>query len=173
MLTGFDALTGFQICMVIFLSVFSFRYRKHCSENLAYFLPVPVLYILWACVVIYYFADFFFMAVLWFLLGNFLSVGIAVLLRKKMRRFYHEQAGGEFYYPCAGCMFLFLLGIAIVLAGIQCLVFYMPLLVHSWVFNELLGFIPGLGIGFLLGNLFAAFFLSVNQDTEEIVIKKV
>ena len=70
-------------------------------------------------------------------------------------------------------MFLFLLGIAIVLAGIQCLVFYMPLLVHSWVFNELLGFIPGLGIGFLLGNLFAAFFLSVNQDTEEIVIKKV
>lgn len=83
MLTGFDALTGFQICMVIFLSVFSFRYRKHCSENLAYFLPVPVLYILWACVVIYYFADFFFMAVLWFLLGNFLSVGIAVLLRKK------------------------------------------------------------------------------------------
>lgn len=46
MLTGFDALTGFQICMVIFLSVFSFRYRKHCSENLAYFLPVPVLYIL-------------------------------------------------------------------------------------------------------------------------------
>ena len=113
------------------------------------------------------------MAVLWFLLGNFLSVGIAVLLRKKMRRFYHEQAGGEFYYPCAGCMFLFLLGIAIVLAGIQCLVFYMPLLVHSWVFNELLGFIPGLGIGFLLGNLFAAFFLSVNQDTEEIVIKKV
>lgn len=83
MLTGFDTLTGFQICMVIFLSVFSFRYRKHCSENLAYFLPVPVLYILWACVVIYYFADFFFMAVLWFLLGNFLSVGIAVLLRKK------------------------------------------------------------------------------------------
>lgn len=60
MLTGFDTLTGFQICMVIFLSVFSFRYRKHCSENLAYFLPVPVLYILWACVVIYYFADFFF-----------------------------------------------------------------------------------------------------------------
>ena len=113
------------------------------------------------------------MAVLWFLLGNFLSVGIAVLLRKKMRRFYHEQAEGEFYYPCAGCMFLFLLGITIVLAGIQCLVFYMPLLVHSWVFNELLGFIPGLGIGFLLGNLFAAFFLSVNQDTEEIVIKKV
>ena len=173
MLTSFDTLTGFQICMVIFLSVFSFRYRKHCSENLAYFLPVPVLYILWACVVIYYFADFFFMAVLWFLLGNFLSVGIAVLLRKKMRRFYHEQEGGEFHYPCAGCMFLFLLGIAIVLAGIQCLVFYMPLLVHSWVFNELLGFIPGLGIGFLLGNLFAAFFLSVNQDTEEIVIKKV
>lgn len=95
MLTGFDTLTGFQICMVIFLSVFSFRYRKHCSENLAYFLPVPVLYILWACVVIYYFADFFFMAVLWFLLGNFLSVGIAVLLRKKMRRFYHEQEGGR------------------------------------------------------------------------------
>ena len=90
-----------------------------------------------------------------------------------MRRFYHEQAEGEFYYPCAGCMFLFLLVITVVLSGIQCLVFYMPLLVHSWLFNELLGFIPGLGIGFLLGNLFTAFFLSVDQDTEKIVIKKV
>ena len=45
MLAGFDTLTGFQICMVIFLSVFSFRYRKGCSEHLTYFLPVPILYI--------------------------------------------------------------------------------------------------------------------------------
>lgn len=67
----------------------------------------------------------------------------------------------------------FLLSITVVLAGIQCLVFYMPLLVHSWLFNELLGFIPGLGIGFLLGNLFAAFFLSANQEVEDFVIKKV
>lgn len=59
MLAGFDTLTGFQICMVIFLSVFSFRYRKGCSDHLTYFLPVPILYILWACIVIYYFADFF------------------------------------------------------------------------------------------------------------------
>ena len=141
MIMGFDSLTVFQICMVIFTAVFTFRYQHGSGENLQHFLPVPVLYTIWSCVVIYYYSDFFFMTILWFLLGNFLGVGAAFLLRRLIIRLCN--------------------------AGIQCLAFFEPLRIHSWVFNELLGFIPGLTIGCLWGMLFVAFFLSMDQKSQE------
>lgn len=167
MIMGFDSLTVFQICMVIFTAVFTFRYQHGSGENLQHFLPVPVLYTIWSCVVIYYYSDFFFMTILWFLLGNFLGVGAAFLLRRLIIRLCNEQMEGMFYYPRLAVMMVFLIIETTVLAGIQCLAFFEPLRIHSWVFNELLGFIPGLTIGCLWGMLFVAFFLSMDQKSQE------
>lgn len=168
---GFDMLAGLQLCMVIFLFVFALRHHAHSQGKMHHFLISPCLYVLWNGVTIYYFADFFYLAVLWFMMGALLSVGCVILMRHHVLHVCYYQTDGMFYYPCTLCMLIFLVVEILVLTGVQEAVYYMPLLVHSWLFNELLGFIPGFVMGLLWGILFVAFFLfHPHNQTEHTVM---
>ena len=46
----------------------------------------------------------------------------------------------------------------LIFASFQAVAYHMPFITHSWLFNEVLGFAPGIGIGWLWGRGLAMLF---------------
>lgn len=43
-------------------------------------------------------------------------------------------------------------------ASFQAMAYHLPFITHSWLFNEVLGFAPGIGVGWLWGRKLAMLF---------------
>ncbi|WP_083615821.1 hypothetical protein [Megasphaera cerevisiae] len=149
----YDMVTGIQLCFVIVLFCFTcFFYKERCCTIFTLLYPC-FLFSVWAGAVSFYFAGYFFLSVLWFLLGFLIGLGVAAYFQCGELAVKH--CPGKIRIRCPALkMAPLLLSIAVILfGGIQTVIYFIPFLNHSWLFNELVGFIPGIFIGGLWGKL--------------------
>lgn len=155
MMNPYDILTGFQVVMIIILSAYTCYFQKQ-RQCMPFIIIVPcLLFSVWGGGVIYYFSMFLALSILWFLLGGLIGAGIAVYCRRRFpvlvgrRDALWLQCPKFFWAP------VILLLAVLLFWGIQGAVYYYPSLIRLWLFNELLGFIPGIFLEFLWGRVLA------------------
>lgn len=153
MMNSYDLLTGFQAAAAVALSIYAayFQKERHCMPFVI-ILPY-ILFLLWGGVIIYYFSMFLALSVLWFLLGGLVGLAVAAYCSR-----YFPDLQVHKHDSALQCPPLLLAPAAVFLAvllfgGIQGAVYYIPFLTHFWLFNELLGFIPGVFLGILWGRI--------------------
>jgi|GEM_PF-6700795 len=151
MLDQFGVFTSFQIVMAIILVYFGMQYRKEQHTGFLHLLIVPTLFLFWNSVLIYYFSSLLSLTLLWDIIG----LGSGLFLGTTL----YGNVDGFLFYPCSRCLkcpksysiMLLIFFNIIAIFSLQGVVLKFPLLIHYWLFNEVLGFCSGLSSGVFWG----------------------
>ena len=144
MIPAYDVLTGFQIIMagILFTYACYFQRPRNCMP---FVIVIPyIVFLLWGIGIIYYFAVFFALAVLWFLLGGLFGAGISVYFRRRFPLMQVLEDGYMIQCPPLLLAPVILVAAVLLFGGIQFAAYVFPFFSQSWIFNEMIGFIPGM-----------------------------
>lgn len=153
MIPTYDILTGFQIVMASILFAYAcyFQRQRNCMP---FVIVLPYIgFLIWGIGIIYYFAVFFALAILWLLLGGLFGAGMAVYLRRHFPLLHVLEDGCMIQCPPLALAPVIFVAAASLFGGIQGMAYISPFLSQSWLFNEMIGFIPGIFLGFLWGRV--------------------
>ncbi|MCH4167028.1 MAG: hypothetical protein LKF74_06680 [Megasphaera sp.] len=160
MINAYDMLTGIQIALLVILFVYACFFQKERWCSVATFITPYVLVLVWSALVVGYFTEFVFLSVLWFLLGFFIGLGLVLYFRSSLPDMEYCPEHLRVKIPrikeAPLCLSLFTL----LATGLQQGVYVCPFIIHSWVFNELLGLIPGFLTGIVWGQMISMLFLA-------------
>ncbi len=155
MVNSYNLLTGFQIIAAAVLLIYACYFQKE-RQCMPFIIVAPyILFLLWGCVIICYFSMFLALSALWFLLGGLLGLAVAVYCRKWFPTLQAFRDNSLIQCPKLLLAPAILLLAAVLFAGTQVAVYYFPFLTYFWWFNELLGFVPGVFLGWLWGRVLA------------------
>lgn len=153
MIPTYDILTGFQLIMISALFAYACYFQRK-RECMPFVIIVPYIgFFIWSIGVIYYFAVFFALAILWMLLGSLLGAGISVYFRRCFPQLRVLEDGYNIQCPPLLLAPVIWIAACVLFGGIQVISYMSPFLSQSWLFNEMIGFIPGIFLGFLWGRI--------------------
>lgn len=160
MINAYDMLTGVQFVMILVLFTYTCFFQRDRWCSISTFIIPYILLFVWNVIVISYFTEFLFLSVLWLLLGFFIGLGVIFYFRSRLPAMEYCPEHLAVKVPSLRIAPLCLSLFTCLAVGLQQGVYYYPFVVHSWIFNELLGFIPGIFLGLIWGQMISMLFLA-------------
>ncbi len=157
-MSAYDILTGIQLCMAIAMIAYGIYFRKSRTCRLWWFVGPGVLVAIWAAAVLYYYTEYPFLTTLCFLMAFFLGLGIGLWFKKGLPELTYCHKQHRLHCPPFGMALPVHLLFCLLFASFQAMAYHLPFITHSWLFNEVLGFAPGIGVGWLWGRKLAMLF---------------
>lgn len=160
MMNAYDMLTGLQIVFIVVLFAYACFFQKERWSSVTTFVIPYVLFLSWSAIVVACFTEFVFLSVLWFLVGFFIGLGVVLYFRSSLPDMEYCPEHLRVKIPrikeAPLCLSLFTL----LSIGLQQGIYFRPFVVYSWIFNELLGLIPGFLAGIVWGQMISMLFLA-------------
>lgn len=150
-MSAYDILTGIQLCMMIVMIGYGISFFKGRTCRIWCFGGPAVLVTFWSAAVVYYYTAYLFLTILCFLMAFFLGLGLGLWFKAGLPELTYCRARHLLRCPPMPGALLFNILICLAFAAIQAGVYHFPFLMYSWLFNEVLGFVPGLFSGLLWG----------------------
>lgn len=148
---AYDILTGAQLCMAVAMIAYGFYFKKKRTCRVWYFSGPAWLIAIWSAVVLYYYTEYPFLTILCFLMGFFLGMGIGLWVKKGLPELTYCRERRRLQCPPMKKVMPAYLIVCVVFASFQIVGYHFSFITHSWFFNEVLGFAPGLCTGLLWG----------------------
>lgn len=157
-MSAYDILTGIQLCMAMAMIAYGIYFRKSRMCRLWWFAGPCVLVAIWAAAVLYYYTEYPFLTTLCFLMAFFLGLGLGLWFKKGLPELTYCRRQHRLRCPPLRTALPVNLFFCLIFASFQAVAYHMPFITHSWLFNEVLGFAPGIGMGWLWGRGLAMLF---------------
>lgn len=90
--------------------------------------------------------------------GFFLGLGLGLWFKKGLPELTYCRKQHSLRCPPLRTALPVNLFFCLIFASFQAVAYHMPFITHSWLFNEVLGFAPGIGMGWLWGRGLAMLF---------------
>lgn len=150
-MSAYDILTGIQLCMAMAMISYGVYFRKSRACRLWWFAGPSFLVAVWTAAVLYYYTEYPFLTILCFLMAFFLGLGLGLWFKKGLPELTYCREDHLPHCPPFRTALPVNLLFCLLFAAFQAVVYHLPFITHSWLFNEVLGFAPGLGTGLLWG----------------------
>lgn len=167
MISAYDLLTGIQLCMAIVMLAYGVYFQKKRTCSLLFFSSPYFLMLFWAGAVIYYYSEYLFLTLLCFLMAFFLGLGMVLWLKKGLPVLHYEAKKRLLSCPPLRMALFFSFLFILLFSGIQAGIYHFPFLNHSWLFNEGLGFVPGVCLGYFWGRGLAMILALLDAESDD------
>ena len=150
-MSAYDILTGIQLCMTVAMVAYGFYFRRARECSVLCFVGPGILAAFWAAAVLYYYTEYPFLTILCFLMAFFLGLGLGLWFKQGLPELTYSRETHRLRCPPQRLALPVNIGFCLLFAAFQASVYHLPFLTHSWFFNEILGFAPGLATGLFWG----------------------